>query len=76
MLYSNFPSDKTIGVHCPLAYESELSVTLDGQQSCDFNYEATFNIRKSKTKAQLVRIAPVRFGQILREKLTWGRSYR
>ena len=70
------PSDKVIGVRCPTAYKAEISVTLDGQQSRQFDYPVNFNVRKSPSKAKLVRIEQKEFGQILREKLNWGATFR
>jgi NAD+ kinase len=70
------PADKIIEVHCPTAYKSPISVTIDGQQSCQFSYPIALSIRKSDMTAKLVRIGKKRFGQILREKLNWGRTYR
>lgn len=70
------PSDKSINIRCPTAYKSELSVTLDGQQSRQFDYPVSFNVRKSAKKAKLVRIEQKHFGQVLREKLSWGKMFR
>jgi len=70
------PSEKVIGVRCPTAHKSEISVTLDGQQSRQYNYPVSFNIRKSASKAKLVRIEQKNFGQILREKLNWGSTFK
>jgi NAD+ kinase len=70
------PSDKIIGVRCPTAYKAVISVTLDGQQSRQFDYPVSFNVRKSAKKAKLVRIERRHFSQILRDKLNWGRSFK
>lgn len=70
------PADKTIGVHCPTAYRSPISVTIDGQQSHQYDYPIALNIKRSDTYAKLVRIGKKRFGQVLREKLNWGRTFR
>ncbi len=70
------PADKVIEVRCPVANKSEISVMLDGQLSCSYNYPIAFNIRKSATKARLIRLGEKRFGDILREKLSWGRRFR
>jgi NAD+ kinase len=70
------PSDKIIGVRCPTAYKAEISVTLDGQLSRQFDYPVSFNVRKSPSMVKLVRIEKKGFGQILREKLNWGATFR
>jgi len=70
------PSNKSIGVRCPTAHKAEISVTIDGQQSRQFNYHVAFNVRKSDKKAKLVRIERRHFGQILRDKLQWGRMFK
>lgn len=70
------PSDKVIGVKCPTAHKSQISVTLDGQQSRQFDYHIAFNVRKSDKKAKLVRIQRRHFAEILRDKLQWGRIFK
>lgn len=70
------PADKIIQLHCPTAYKSTVSVNFDGQQWREYNYPVAFNVRKSKIVAKLVRIGKKRFGEILRDKLNWGKTFR
>ncbi|MFH1515680.1 MAG: NAD(+)/NADH kinase [bacterium] len=70
------PADKIIKLSCPTAYKSEISVMLDGQVSCRYNYPISFEVRKSDTTAKLVRISGKQFGRTLREKLGWGKRFR
>ena len=70
------PADKIITLKCPTAYKSEVSVMLDGQVSCRYNYPISFEVRKSDTTAKLVRISGKQFGRTLREKLGWGKRFR
>ena len=70
------PADKIIQIHCPTAYKSAVSVNFDGQQWREYNYPVAFNLRKSEIVAKLVRIGKRRFGEILRDKLNWGKTFR
>lgn len=70
------PSDKVIEVRCPKAHKSAISVMLDGQLSCNYKYSTSFQVKRSATKAKLIRLGERRFGDILREKLNWDKRFK